>query len=85
MKVTHYTAQLYAQQNGLEPMQIDSIPEGFSFKVPDITIGGRLHEGDYIAFIPLTEWGELGHKVTARTEFGLQELYKVATKSHAHA
>ncbi len=39
----------------LTPIQIDGIPEGFSFKVDDVTIGGKLHKGQYVAYIPRTE------------------------------
>lgn len=38
-----------------DPIQIDSIPEGFSFKEPNINIGGIEHEGQYIAYVPLTD------------------------------
>jgi len=41
--------------NTFEPIQIDSIPEGFSFKEPDITIGGQENKGRYIAYVPLTD------------------------------
>jgi len=38
-----------------EQVQIDSIPEGFSFKEPDINIGGIEHQGMYIVYVPLTD------------------------------
>jgi len=40
------------KNKGYESIQVDGIPEGFSFKEPNITIGEIEHEGDYTAFIP---------------------------------
>lgn len=56
MKITHANVQAWAKERGLEPVQIDGIPEGFSFKEPDITIGDEDHIGGYVAYVPLSEW-----------------------------
>ena len=40
---------------GYTPVQIDGIPEGFSYKKADINIDGEEYVGDYVAFIPNTE------------------------------
>jgi len=72
MKATRATVEEYANSKGLEPVQIDSIPEGFSFKEPDITIAGVEHKGQYIAFFPLSEWSS----VKAETIEQLLQGYK---------
>ncbi len=64
---------------GYELIQIDSIPEGFCFKKPDITIGDVPHIGEYVAFIPLAEW-ENENVVHSPTIEGLIELYKQRIK-----
>lgn len=51
-KNTAENIRVYAKTMGYLPVQIDGIPEGFSFKTPDITIGGKNHTGPYCAFIP---------------------------------
>jgi len=62
--------------NGLEPFQIDGIPEGFSFKYPSYIING-IEVGNYfIAFIPLTEVSS----VVAQTEKELLDLYNKSIK-----
>lgn len=55
MKNTKTYIETLAHQRGLEPVQIDGIPEGFSFKAPDIQVGERIIKGQYIAYIPNTE------------------------------
>lgn len=55
MKWTRANVESWTNERGLEPVQIDGIPEGFSFKEPDITINGEDHTGSYIAYIPLSE------------------------------
>jgi hypothetical protein len=42
-------------RNNFESIQIDGIPEGFSFKEPDITISGIIHKGSYRVYVPLTD------------------------------
>jgi len=51
-----YTKDSVAEEvkNKYEPVQIDGIPEGFSFKAPTLKIGIKEYEGDYYIFIPLT-------------------------------
>lgn len=55
-KVTRATVEEYAKSKGLEPIQIDGIPEGFSFIEPNITIGDINHKGRIIKFKPLADW-----------------------------
>lgn len=81
MKITHANVQEYAQKHGLEPVQIDGIPEGFSFKEPNITISGEEHEGDYVGFLPLHDWEAEHSIIRTFTIAGLQTLFKrYATK-----
>lgn len=58
MIITHANVEDYAKQNGLEPLQIDGIPEGFSFIEPDVTIGGVDYSGMLVVFVPLKEWND---------------------------
>ncbi len=58
MKVTRANVEDYAKNKGLEPVQIDGIPEGFSFREPNINIGGVEHEGRIIKFKPLADWND---------------------------
>jgi len=74
MKTTYQNVREYAERKGLESVQIDSIPEGFSFKEPDIEISGVLHIGRYTAFIPLKDWNEI-NQVWSFTIEGLQNIY----------
>ncbi len=74
MKITRANIQEYVVSHGLEEVQIDGIPEGFSFKEPDITISDKPIKGNYLAFIPLSD-GERGSRVTAATVGELLELY----------
>lgn len=76
MKITRANVAEYAQKCGLEPVQIDGIPEGFSFKQPGITVGSSFHEGEYIAFVPLREWEDEKSSVRAITVTALQTLFK---------
>lgn len=55
MKWTRANVESYAQSKGYEPLQIDGIPEGFSWKEPDITINGKFYKGKIINFKPLTD------------------------------
>lgn len=50
---TRANAEEHALSKGLEPVQIDGIPEGFSFKEPDLQIGEEIHVGKYVLFQPL--------------------------------
>lgn len=61
--------------HGLEIVQIDGIPEGFSYRFPDITIGETTYPGHYLAFVPLTE-----KIIRAKTEEGLVENYNLEIK-----
>ncbi len=58
MKITRTNVEEYAKKRGLELIQQDGIPEGFSWKEPDLTIGGKTHQGRIIKFKPLAEWGD---------------------------
>lgn len=76
MKITHANVADFAKARALEPIQIDGVPEGFSFKEPDLMIGDLLHEGDYVAFIPLREWEDEKSIVRTATLPALQTLFK---------
>lgn len=76
MKVTHDTVEESARQRGLEPVQVNGIPEGFSFKEPDVTIDKVTYPGHYIAFVPLKEWEDEKHMARALTIPALQTLFK---------
>lgn len=80
MIVTRSNIADYAREKGLELVQIDGIPEGFSFREPAITIGGVEHSGLYIAFIPLSDWQLV--KTPQKDE--LLSLYKYARR-HRYA
>lgn len=62
MKITRANVEVFAISRGWESVQIDGIPEGFSWKEPDVTISttaepkGVLHKGRIIKFKPLGEW-----------------------------
>lgn len=56
MRVTRANVEKYAQEKGLHPVQINGIPEGFSFIEDPVTIGGLTYVGNYIGFIPLSDW-----------------------------
>lgn len=58
MKATRANVEEYAKNKGYEPVQIDGIPEGFSWKEPDITIGDVHIEGRIVKFQPLVEFNE---------------------------
>lgn len=58
MKITRANVEKYATEKGWKPVQIDGIPEGFSWEEDDIEIGGRKHKGRVIKFKPLKEWDE---------------------------
>lgn len=60
----------YAEKHGLEPVQVDGVPEGFSFKKPELQIGENIHTGEYIACIPLSDVS-----VSAETKEELLEIY----------
>ncbi len=79
MKTTKANVEAHAKTKGYEPVEIDSIPEGFCYKRPNLTIGGVLHEGEYVAFIPLAEW-ENESTVHSPTIEGLITLYKQKIK-----
>lgn len=55
MRLTRANIQILIEGKGYEPVQIDGIPEGFSFKEPEIRIGNVSYQGQYIAFIPLSD------------------------------
>ncbi len=56
MRITRANVENFAKGKGLDAIQIDGVPEGFSFKEPDITIGGKEHKGRIIKFKPLADW-----------------------------
>lgn len=79
MKVTLANVTEYVKALGYEPVQIDGIPEGFSFKAPNLTIGDKEHIGGYVAFIPLRSWEEIS-RINAPTQERLLEIYNKETK-----
>ncbi len=54
--MTRANVEKYARDKGLDPYQEDGIPEGFSWKEPDIEIGKLKHKGRKIKFKPLANW-----------------------------
>lgn len=80
MKVTRVSVETDCTEAGWEPVQIDGIPEGFSWKMPDVEIGGVNHIGDYVAFIPLAEVERQPFKVVASTIEGLLAKYNAIKK-----
>lgn len=56
---------------GHNPIQVDGIPEGFSFKQEDLTIGEVTYPGKYVVFLPLR-----AGSVDAETETDLLIKYK---------
>lgn len=56
MKITRADVEVWSKERGLESIQVDGIPEGFSFKEPDLNIGSRNYFGKYVAYIPLSNW-----------------------------
>ena len=58
MKITRANVETYAKTYGLEPIQIDGIPEGFAWREPDVTIGNKTHKGRIIKFSPLKDWDD---------------------------
>lgn len=75
-KVTRASVEAFAQQEGLEPIQIDGIPEGFSFKESDVKIGNSVHPGRFTAFIPLKRWEDEISQVWGLSEEGLLKVYR---------
>lgn len=56
MKATRESVEEWAKEKGLEPIQIDGIPEGFSFKEPDLTVNEIEHKGRILKIKPLSEF-----------------------------
>jgi len=59
MKITKANVEKYIENKGYEPIQIDGIPEGFSFKEPSVNINGVEHQGRIIKFKPLSDWQDI--------------------------
>ena len=76
MKITKESVAEYATEHGLTPVQVDGIPEGFSWIEPDLTIGKELIVGRHVGFLPLRDWNEY-HKVTAENAAELLTRYKL--------
>lgn len=77
MKITKANVAEYAEKHGLESVQIDGIPEGFSFKEPNVTINGKEHIGQYVSFAPLRDWGFNQSMIRTNT---IEELVTLYTK-----
>lgn len=56
MKITRANLLEYAIRKGLEPIHIDGVPEGFSWKEPDLQIGETFIKGKIINFKPLGDY-----------------------------
>ncbi len=76
MKITRELVASIAQSKGYEPVQIDGIPEGFSWKEPDLTVGETTHKGRYVAFSPLKDEQADGGVIRAETIEELLTIYK---------
>lgn len=61
----------------LLPIQVDGIPEGFSFAKEGKTIGGVTYADSYVAFVPLQEI----EPITAQTIEELLIKYNNAKKN----
>lgn len=55
MRWTRANVEEFAKAKGYIPIQEDGIPEGFSWKESDVTIGDIEHKGRIIRFKPLTD------------------------------
>lgn len=71
MKWTRANVAEYAKEKGLEPVQVDGIPDGFVWKHPDLAFNGVPVVPDNILFVPLTDV-----KITNRSNQELLTLYK---------
>lgn len=56
MKITRANVEEYAKLKGLEPIQIDGIPERFSWVEPDIQVGDTFIKGRIVKFKPMADW-----------------------------
>ncbi len=56
MKTTRANVEKYCLAKGYTLEQKDSIPEGFSWREPDLQIGDKLHKGRLVTFKPLEEF-----------------------------
>lgn len=56
MRITRANVQNYAEQEGLEPIEIQGLPSGFAWKESDLQIGDKFIKGRIIKFKPLEEW-----------------------------
>lgn len=72
MKLTYAQLKEFAATHGLELVVTDWIPDGFAYKEPDLTIGETEHQGQYVAYIPLSDW----ECVRASSLEDLQTKYK---------
>lgn len=75
MKATRANVEKYAADKGYIPVQIDSIPEGFSFREPDLQVGDVTYKGRYVAFLPNEEW----HVISVERPEDLLKEYKIET------
>lgn len=75
MKITRENVAEYAQEKGLEPVQIDGVPEGFSFLGPHIKIGNVTHVSNFIGFIPLADWDDPSATIKSKLVHEFTELY----------
>lgn len=64
--ITKASVDEYVKENGLTPVQIDGIPEGFVFRGADLEVGGIEHRGSWIFFTPFQKWSEGIHHVDGK-------------------
>lgn len=57
-KVTRASVEEYVKDKGLSPVQIDGIPEGFSFRESELMIGDIVHKGRIVKFKPLADFSD---------------------------
>ncbi len=76
MKITKELVADIAHKRGYEPVQIDGIPEGFSWMEPDVVINDVHHKGRYVAFVPLKNDTDVGGVIRSEKLEDLLAAYK---------
>lgn len=75
-KVTRASVEEFVRDRPYMPIQVDGIPEGFSFEREKIIIGGTEYPGSLIAFVPFSNW-DSDEMVYGKTKEELLENYKI--------
>jgi len=63
------------------PVSVTGIPDGFVFRSPDVIIGDKIHTGEYLAYVPGTDWTT----VYGKDEEELLTHYNEEMKKHEEA